>query len=146
MVAQIDTMPVTWATHRLSGIVTPINFNSVAPEVTSQLKQTGSKVLFTCRSLLRVAISAANAAGIPLDNIFLLEVAGDTTEVTSYTHPFKNVQSLIELGESRLPLDQLSWRKGQGASQVAYLCFSSGTSGLPVRFRHAWLFLPFGFS
>ncbi|KPM40118.1 hypothetical protein AK830_g6418 [Neonectria ditissima] len=130
----IDTVPAMWATHRLSGIVTPIHASSVASEVTSQLKQTGSKALFTCRCLIPVAASAAKATGIPLEHIFLLDVAGDVASPHANTlnaHLFRTVQSLVELGKSRLPLEQLSWRKGQGASQVAFICFSSGTSGLP---------------
>lgn len=129
-----------WATHRLSGIVTPVHSSSVASEVANQLKQTDSKVLFTCSSLLPIAVSAANAAGIPLQHVFLLDVAGDLASRNMNTfdgHRFRTTQSLVELGKTRLPLEQLYWRKGQGASQVAFICFSSGTSGLPVRFsRH----------
>lgn len=46
--------------------------------------------------------------------------------------PFKTVGQLIEDGENLPKLEQLKWQKGQGAKQTAYLCYSSGTSGLPV--------------
>ena len=45
---------------------------------------------------------------------------------------FKTVDQLIELGDSLPPLEELRWAKGQGARQTALLCYSSGTSGLPV--------------
>jgi hypothetical protein len=46
--------------------------------------------------------------------------------------PFKTVDKLIEEG-SRLPeVEKLNWEKGQGKRQTAFLCYSSGTSGLPV--------------
>lgn len=46
--------------------------------------------------------------------------------------PFKTVGQLIADG-ARLPkLEELKWTKGQGKRQTAYLCYSSGTSGLPV--------------
>jgi ribosome assembly protein SQT1 len=44
---------------------------------------------------------------------------------------FRTVDHFIEHG-TRLPqLDELKWEKGQGARQIAFLCYSSGTSGLP---------------
>jgi acyl-CoA synthetase (AMP-forming)/AMP-acid ligase II len=46
--------------------------------------------------------------------------------------PFKTVGQLIEAGEKLPKLEELKWEKGQGARQTAYLCYSSGTSGLPV--------------
>lgn len=46
--------------------------------------------------------------------------------------PFKTVGLLIEEGIKLPQIEELKWEKGQGAKQTAYLCFSSGTSGLPV--------------
>lgn len=46
--------------------------------------------------------------------------------------PFKTVDDLVELGHSVPDLEPLNWTKGQGARQVAFLCYSSGTSGMPV--------------
>jgi acyl-CoA synthetase (AMP-forming)/AMP-acid ligase II len=46
--------------------------------------------------------------------------------------PFKTVNDLVELGHSVPDLEPLKWVKGQGSRQVAFLCYSSGTSGLPV--------------
>ena len=46
--------------------------------------------------------------------------------------PFKHVDQLIEEGGKLPELEALKWEKGQGARQTAYLCYSSGTSGLPV--------------
>lgn len=53
--------------------------------------------------------------------------------------PFKTVGQLIEAGGKLPELEPLKWAKGQGARQTAYLCYSSGTSGLPVRIR---LYIP----
>jgi acyl-CoA synthetase (AMP-forming)/AMP-acid ligase II len=46
--------------------------------------------------------------------------------------PFKTVGQLIAAGEKLPQLEALNWEKGQGGRQTAYLCYSSGTSGLPV--------------
>jgi hypothetical protein len=45
---------------------------------------------------------------------------------------FKTVDQLIEEGSHLDELEKLRWQRGQAAKQCAYLCFSSGTSGLPV--------------
>jgi hypothetical protein len=45
---------------------------------------------------------------------------------------FKTVAQLIEEGRDLLPLETLKWSKGDGKRRVAFLCYSSGTSGLPV--------------
>jgi len=44
---------------------------------------------------------------------------------------FLTVDDLIKNGRNLPQLEQLRWSKGQGARQTAFLCFSSGTSGLP---------------
>jgi acyl-CoA synthetase (AMP-forming)/AMP-acid ligase II len=45
---------------------------------------------------------------------------------------FKTVGQLIADGAKLPKLEKQKWEKGQGARQTAYLCYSSGTSGLPV--------------
>lgn len=77
--------------------------------------------------LLENALKAAEAAGIPHERIFLLPVPGADNKTS-----FKTVDDLIEQGKSLPELPSLQWVTGQGARQVAYLCYSSGTSGLPV--------------
>jgi acyl-CoA synthetase (AMP-forming)/AMP-acid ligase II len=45
---------------------------------------------------------------------------------------FKTVDQLIEEGSNQPRLPELNWSKGEGARRCAFLCYSSGTSGLPV--------------
>lgn len=45
---------------------------------------------------------------------------------------FKTVDQLIQDGMKQPRLEDLKWEKGQGARQTAFLCYSSGTSGLPA--------------
>jgi len=44
----------------------------------------------------------------------------------------KTVNDLIKEGEKLEPLERLQWSEGEGARRTAFLCYSSGTSGLPV--------------
>jgi len=83
-----------------------------------------------CMPLLETSLQAAKGAGIPNNRVYILEMpkefSGDETV------PFKTVGQLIADGAKLPNLENQKWEKGQGARQTAYLCYSSGTSGLPV--------------
>ncbi|KAI9843297.1 MAG: hypothetical protein M1837_006512 [Sclerophora amabilis] len=127
----IDTLTLMWATHRLSGIASPANAAYSAPELAFQLKSSGSKALFTCLPLLQTALEAAKEAGIPKSRVFLLELPKEVTGKAASSPEYKTVNQLIREGAELPRLEQLKWEKGQGARQCAFLCYSSGTSGLP---------------
>ncbi|KAK4151455.1 hypothetical protein C8A00DRAFT_35903 [Chaetomidium leptoderma] len=122
----IDYLSVLHAVHRLSGIATPANVAYSASELEHQLRSSGAKALFTCVPVLETALKAAKAVGIPEDKIFIMDLPHHSQKL-----PFKTVEDLIEMGHSVPDLEPLKWVKGQGARQVAFLCYSSGTSGLP---------------
>lgn len=124
-------MTLSFAVHRLSGLVSPANAAYTAPELEFQLKSSGAKALFTVIPLLETALQAAKNAGIPENRIYLLEMPKQFTGNEDVPQ-FKTVGQFIAEGE-RLPrLEALKWTTGQGARQTAFLCYSSGTSGLPV--------------
>ncbi|KAK4137083.1 acetyl-CoA synthetase-like protein [Trichocladium antarcticum] len=122
----IDYLGVLHAIHRVDGIATPANVAYSASELEHQLRSSGARALFTCEPVLGTALTAAKAVGIPEDKIFIMDVPQHTNKSS-----FKTVDDLIELGRSVPDLEPLKWVKGQGARQVAFLCYSSGTSGLP---------------
>jgi acyl-CoA synthetase (AMP-forming)/AMP-acid ligase II len=124
-------MTVMWAIHRLSGIATPANAAYSISELSHQLRSSGAKVLFTCTPLLKVALDAAEQAGIPRRHVYLLQVP-----FHEMPDEFKSVNQLIAEGNSLPPLPKSVWGKGQGARQVALLSYSSGTSGPPVSTRN----------
>ncbi|KAJ3534109.1 hypothetical protein NM208_g7686 [Fusarium decemcellulare] len=125
-VVAIDYLPLTHAVHRASGIVTPASAAHSSSELEHQLRSSGAKALFTCVPLLDAALKAAQAVGIPEKNIFLLPIPSSPSN-----NRFKNIEDLISEGQSLPPISTLEWTPGQGKRQVAYLCYSSGTSGLP---------------
>ena len=133
---KIDTLTLAWATHRLSGISSPANSAYSASELEYQLKGSGAKALFTCMPLLAVALEAAGKSGIPRGRVYLLPVPKELTGGTITSSEFRTVNDLIKDGESLPKLPQLQWAEGQGARQTAFLCYSSGTSGLPVWCRN----------
>ncbi len=121
-------MAVLYAIHRFSGIATPANAAFSAKELEHQLKSSGATGLFTSSPLLETALEAAKGAGIPREKVFVIPVPGFEGKKT----PFPTVEELIKEGGELPELEPLRWVKGQGARQPAFLCYSSGTSGLPV--------------
>ena len=118
---------MTHTVHRLSGIVTPASAAYSVSELEHQLRSSGANALITCIPLLDVALAAAKSVGILHDRIFILSVPGSDKKA-----PFKTIDDLVEEGRNLPELQPLNWAPGQGARQVAFLSFSSGTSGLPV--------------
>ena len=95
-------------------------------EMSFALKTADAKFLFTVPDSIDVAAAAAKNAGIPLGHVFLLE---------GKMEDFTTIQDLIAIGESygehrqSLPY---SIPQGQRNGDVCgFLCFSSGTTGLP---------------
>ncbi|KAF5552856.1 phenylacetyl ligase [Fusarium mexicanum] len=125
----IDYIPLTHSIHRLNGIASLSSAALSASELEHQLRASRAKAIFTCVPLIDTALKATEAVGISQENIFLLPLPGDTSR-----HGFKTIDDLIQEGDNLPALPPLRWTKGQGARQTAYLLYSSGTSGLPVRF------------
>lgn len=95
------------------------------------MRDSGAKCLFTCLPLLPTALEAAQRIGIPKERVYLLEVPESMTPgVTS--EGYKTVNDLIEEGKKLDSLEKLNWEDGEGKRRTAFLCYSSGTSGLPV--------------
>lgn len=117
----IDTLPLAWATHRLSGVVSPANAAYSASELTHQLVDSKAKALFTCLPLLSTALEAAEKAGIPKNRIYLLEVPDQLLGGAKAPPEFKTVSQLIKEGESLPQLEKLKWSPGQGSRTTAFL-------------------------
>jgi acyl-CoA synthetase (AMP-forming)/AMP-acid ligase II len=127
----VDTLPLSWAVHQLGGAVSPANAAYSADELKHQLLDSKAKALFTCAPLLATSLEAAAMIGFPKDRIYLMEVppqAGGGKEAGS---GFKTVSQFIEIGKSLPKVERLNWSAGEGARRTAFLCYSSGTSGLP---------------
>lgn len=122
---------LAWSVLRFNGVVAPVNVAFIASELAYQLKDSGSRALFTCPSKLDTALEAAKLAGIPESKVFLIPVPGDEAPPGTETRRVLTLEDLIIKGRQLSPLPRQKWSSGQGRRQAAYLCYSSGTSGPP---------------
>jgi acyl-CoA synthetase (AMP-forming)/AMP-acid ligase II len=128
----IDYLTLAWAVHRLGGILSCVNASYNASELEYQLKDSGAKAVFTCLPLLETTLRGVERVGIPRSNVFLHDISPSIAPGLS-NPGHKTTDELIAAGGSLpsfKPADSY-WSKGDGAKKIAFLCYSSGTSGLP---------------
>ena len=75
-------------------------------------------------------MQAAKTVGIPESRIYLLEVPESVAG--KKRDGYKTLDQILEEGRKLPKLEELNWSKGDGARKTSFLCYSSGTSGLPV--------------
>ncbi|PPQ86677.1 hypothetical protein CVT25_006752 [Psilocybe cyanescens] len=92
-----------------------------------QFEVTKPSIIIADAENVSVAAQAAAHHHIPKNRIIVL--GGDITSKTAA--PYQSVNMLIEQGRYLPPIDAYSLKPGAGASKVAFLCFSSGTTGKP---------------
>ncbi|KAI1785728.1 phenylacetyl-CoA ligase [Ganoderma leucocontextum] len=114
-----------WAIKRLGGSVAAHSSTLTADEFAYQLGITESSLVVAYPSNLQVALSAMKACRIPETSLVLLDghLAPDA--------PFPPIESLIEEHESHAPYVEHKFKPGEAKTAVAFLCFSSGTTGNP---------------
>ncbi|OLL26856.1 4-coumarate--CoA ligase-like 7 [Neolecta irregularis DAH-3] len=115
---QYDYTVVAWGVHFAAGIVTPSNPAYQVGELVHQLVSSNAKAIIALPQLLSVVTEAARKVGIPKDRIILF---GDK-KVEDF-EPWKN---LWTSRRANYPKDKIDPTR-----DVAFLAFSSGTTGLP---------------
>jgi 4-coumarate--CoA ligase len=136
-----------WATHRLGGVISYVPRNSAvhaslnelsshknsganpdfsASELLYQIEQTNPKVLVVHPEALGVAQSAATLAKIPSERVICFDVEG----LNNKEH--LTVNQIIEEGKKQpQAYEERRLRKGEAKTKLAFLSFSSGTTGRP---------------
>lgn len=85
---------------------------------------------------LSIALEAADEAGLPRNRVYIIDLPTEFTGGAETPGGFKTLEQFITEGQTLAPLEKLRWAPGQGKKQTAFLCYSSGTSGLPVSLLH----------
>lgn len=104
-------------------------------ELKHQLLDSKAKAVITCLPLLSTALEAASLAGLSRDHIYLIDLPPQVINGAEAPANFKYLSQLVETGKTLPEVEKLNWTAGEGARRTAYLCYSSGTSGLPVSRR-----------
>jgi 4-coumarate--CoA ligase len=116
---------VFWAIHRLGGVISPANPAYGPSELAYQLKDSGAVALITSSTLLSTALKAIKEVpSIPTNRIYLIDGVNHKSQNT--------VEQLIQNGRrTKLPLKPLKMAKGEAKTKLAFVSYSSGTTGLP---------------
>ncbi|KAF8843210.1 acetyl-CoA synthetase-like protein [Paxillus ammoniavirescens] len=120
----VDYPPAMWATHRLGAIVSGANPTYTTNELLYQIQITKPSLVITHPGSLSTAVSAARAAGIPDTHVIVFDQVPENNHTA--------VETLVQEG---LRMEQCfiepRLKRGEAKSKVAFLNFSSGTSGKP---------------
>jgi len=117
----IDTAVVTLGSLWAGGVVSPANPLYTVDELAFQLQDSGASALVTQAPFLKTAVAAAAKAGIPESRIVLL---GEHRDETGRFQHFSGIRSINSKGKhSKASINT--------DKDLAFLVYSSGTTGLP---------------
>lgn len=101
-------------------------------EITTHMTSSRCKTIVACQSMMPTCLDAAKELSIPVSRVFQLELPKEYSQDSTPTSGIKTIGSLVDLGAGLPSLEPLKWDEGQGKTQIAYLCSTSGTSGRQV--------------
>ncbi|KAF5385033.1 hypothetical protein D9615_001355 [Tricholomella constricta] len=116
-----------WAVHTIGGIITPANPAYKADELVHQLRTTRAALLIIHSAFLDTAQAAAREVGLPADRIAFFQAPP-----RPFASSHSNLDELIKYGSSIPPIyTELRFKPGEAKTALAFLSFSSGTTGKP---------------
>lgn len=100
-------------------------------ELLYQLQETNPRIIIVHPDALSTAIAAATDAHFPLDRIVLFDTKGSSVSSVNGSN-YTTVNQLVEDGRHMAnSFVERRLKKGEGKTKLAFLSFSSGTTGKP---------------
>ena len=116
----IDVPPIIYGTFFAGGIVTPANPGYSADELAYQLENSEAKALVTTKAFLKTALQATRKVGIPDDRVIIMGAERDDTHRVKHWTNIRKTSGALRYR-----------RKKARPEDLAFLAYSSGTTGLP---------------
>ncbi|KAJ3023145.1 UNVERIFIED_CONTAM: hypothetical protein HDU68_008753 [Siphonaria sp. JEL0065] len=113
---------VVHAIVKAGGIVSPVNSGYKRKEILYQVRDSGARFLVVDGGSLEIAVDVARQVGIPMDRVVLFDGGLEGKE------GFQTVSGLIRVGRK---LKVVVADRDDIRDRPSYLCYSSGTTGLP---------------
>jgi 4-coumarate--CoA ligase len=117
----IDYAPVIYGTFFAGGTVTPANPAYSAEELAFQLSNSDAKAIVTSRQFLETALKAAKISKIPDDRVILLGAQRDESHRVKHWSNIRKTSGALRYRRRKMHPD----------NDLAFLAYSSGTTGLP---------------
>lgn len=117
----IDFAPIVYGVFFAGGIVSPANPAYSVDELSFQLTNSGSKAIVTTVDFLSTALKAAKKSNIPEDRVILLGSKKDPSHKVKHWTNIRKTSGAIRYRRRKVDPD----------ADLAFLVYSSGTTGLP---------------
>ncbi|KAJ9657044.1 hypothetical protein H2198_004536 [Neophaeococcomyces mojaviensis] len=117
----VDVGPIIYGVFFAGGIVSPANPGYGPDELAFQLENSGSKAIVTTKAFLPSALQAAEKAGIAKDRILLCGEERDEGHLVKHWTNIRKTSGALRYRRRKLHPD----------NDLAFLVYSSGTTGLP---------------
>ncbi|KAJ6483680.1 hypothetical protein DFH09DRAFT_949606 [Mycena vulgaris] len=125
----LDFGTVVWASHKLGCTVACINGGSTVDELKHQLSLSGATTVFSHEESFERVIQAAQACHIPTSRMVAISNGKEFVPPSGAEGlGVMTTEAFIGLGEADLSSRPVLENR---FSPIAFLCFSSGTTGLP---------------
>ncbi|KAF8651008.1 hypothetical protein AX16_004966 [Volvariella volvacea WC 439] len=128
----VDYPVAIWATHKLGGVISGANPDFAANELVYQIEATKATVVITHPDSLPTVLSAAKETHITPDRIVVFNKPAIKSSHPVKVDGFVSINELVEQGRSLPPqFVERKLAKGEAKTKLAFLSFSSGTTGRP---------------